>query len=72
MTATRNAELAQQLLDEAKPLLPRRAALLCARAALGTTASLSAARTALRTWDGPDQVRRDASGILDALREVTR
>ncbi|MGO9079034.1 MAG: hypothetical protein ACLQDY_08310 [Streptosporangiaceae bacterium] len=64
---TANTALAAQLVTEANEAASRRRALLCASTALGTTASVPAAREVLSQWDGPAAVRDDAIGILDAL-----
>lgn len=66
-----NSALAERLLNEAKPLMARRRALLCASTALGTTTTVAAARRALAEWDGPAEVRQDAIAILDAITAST-
>lgn len=67
-----NAALAEQLLAEAQPLMARRRALLCASTALGTTATIGAALQALADWDGPADIRGQASAIITSLRDASR
>ena len=65
-----NRRHAAQLLDEARPLLARRQALLAASVALGDTASVPAALDALRSWPGPEEVRAAAIAIVQGLRHA--
>lgn len=65
-----NKLLAAELLEEARPLLARRRALLTASAALGDTASVPAAIEVLRAWHGPADIRDEAIRIVTDLRRA--
>jgi 2-methylcitrate dehydratase PrpD len=64
-----NAELAEQFRRQADEAMTRRKILLCCHVALSTTASLAAAKRALREWGGPADIRDGAVTLLDELSE---
>ncbi len=64
-----NRDHADRLRAQADAATQHRAALLCARACLTTTKTISAAITALNNWDGPDETKTAALAILADLED---
>jgi hypothetical protein len=67
---TANDEHARRLAAEADAAMKQRRTLLCASVALSTTKTVSAARRALRDWDGPGEVKTAALELLDRLADA--
>lgn len=68
---TANEEHARRLVAEADACMSQRKALLCASVVLATTASIPAARKALRAWNGPASIKTAAIELLATTGQET-